>query len=49
MLSRPATNTNVLDFLDINGGIISVKHPDFKLTNSQFLQICKEKDKHNLK
>jgi hypothetical protein len=37
-----------LDFLNINGGVVSLKNPEFVLTNSHFLQICKEKDKFML-
>nr|XP_047127569.1 uncharacterized protein LOC105848429 [Hydra vulgaris] len=42
------TSNTVLDYLNINGGIVSLKNPDLVLTNSHFLQICKEKDKFNL-
>nr|XP_047138638.1 uncharacterized protein LOC124805782 [Hydra vulgaris] len=48
VLSEIATCKNILDFLDINDGIISLKYPDFVLTNSHFLQICKDKNKHNI-
>ncbi|XP_065680693.1 uncharacterized protein LOC136094690 [Hydra vulgaris] len=46
VLSETATCKNILDFLDINDGIISLKYSDF--TNSHFLQICKDKNKHNI-
>ena len=42
------THKNILDFLNINGSIVSLKQPNFVLTNSHFLQICEEKDIHKL-
>ncbi|XP_065650855.1 uncharacterized protein LOC136079023 [Hydra vulgaris] len=47
-ISQEISDT-VLDYLNINGGIVSLKNPDLVLTNRHFLQICKEKDKFNLK
>ncbi|XP_065673357.1 uncharacterized protein LOC136090527 [Hydra vulgaris] len=46
-ISQEISDT-VLDYLNINGGIVSLKNPDLVLTNRHFLQICKEKDKFNL-
>lgn len=37
-----------MDFLNIEDGIVSLKYPNFVLTNSHYLDICKEKDKHDL-
>ncbi|XP_065677206.1 uncharacterized protein LOC136092619 [Hydra vulgaris] len=48
VLSEIETCKNILDFLDIYDGIICLKYPDFVLTNSHFLQICKDKNKHNI-
>ncbi|XP_065647057.1 uncharacterized protein LOC136076955 [Hydra vulgaris] len=39
---------NIMDFLNIEDGIVSLKYPNFVLTNSHYLDICKEKDKHDL-
>ncbi|XP_065674538.1 uncharacterized protein LOC136091239 [Hydra vulgaris] len=46
-ISQEISDT-VLDYLNINGGIVSLKNPDLVLTNHHFLQICLEKDKFNL-
>nr|XP_047133101.1 uncharacterized protein LOC124811480 [Hydra vulgaris] len=42
------TYKNILEYLNINGSIVSLKQPDFFLSNGHFLQICKEKNKNNL-
>nr|XP_047144628.1 metabotropic glutamate receptor 4-like [Hydra vulgaris] len=49
LLEKPLdTAKNLLDFLNIEGGIVSLKHPNFVLRITQFLQICSEKDEHDL-